>query len=97
MKSIILSIFVLGAIVCFSSCKNDKKEEAPAATETPAAPAATDVLPTPAPPPSPEPAQNAKGVWHYTCAKGCEGGAGAQGACAKCGGPLTHNATYHAQ
>jgi hypothetical protein len=46
-------------------------------------------------PPTPEPAQNAKGVWHYTCAKGCAGGAGSASACSKCGGTLAHNATYH--
>ena len=42
-----------------------------------------------------EPPQNAKGVWHYTCAKGCAGGGGAAGPCAVCGGPLAHNAVYH--
>lgn len=46
-------------------------------------------------PNSTEPAQNAAGVWHYTCAKGCEGGGGAVGSCAKCGGALAHNAGYH--
>ena len=46
---------------------------------------------------TPEPAQNAKGVWHFTCAKGCAGGAGAQGTCATCGGPLSHNQAYHQQ
>jgi hypothetical protein len=44
-----------------------------------------------------EPPQNAKGVWHFTCPKGCEGGAGAQGKCGKCGGDLAHNQAYHAQ
>lgn len=42
-----------------------------------------------------EPPQNAKGVWHYSCPKGCPGGAGAAGACAKCGTALAHNGTYH--
>ena len=42
-----------------------------------------------------DPPQNAKGVWHYTCGKGCAGGAGAAGNCSVCGGPLAHNATYH--
>lgn len=48
-------------------------------------------------PTTPEPAQNSAGVWHYTCANGCEGGAGAQGACPKCGGQMAHNAAYHNQ
>ncbi|MBK8504745.1 MAG: hypothetical protein IPL46_22565 [Saprospiraceae bacterium] len=42
-----------------------------------------------------EPAQNATGVWHYTCANGCAGGAGAAGKCATCGGDLAHNTAYH--
>lgn len=44
---------------------------------------------------TPEPAQNAKGVWHYTCPKGCAGGAGTMTACAKCGTQLQHNTVYH--
>lgn len=50
---------------------------------------------TPPPPGQPEPAQNANGVWHFTCAKGCEGGAGAIGPCPKCGEQLAHNQAYH--
>lgn len=46
-------------------------------------------------PNSTEPAQNAAGVWHYTCSAGCAGGAGAAGSCASCGGALAHNAAYH--
>lgn len=42
-----------------------------------------------------EPAQNSKGVWHYICAKGCAGGAGAKGPCAMCGAELQHNREYH--
>ena len=42
-----------------------------------------------------EPSQNAAGVWHYTCAKGCTGGAGATGPCATCGDTLAHNKAYH--
>ncbi len=71
----------------------------PAAT-TPAAPvspAPVTNTPPPPPPPAPpkEPAKNAKGVWHYTCSKGCKGGAGAVGPCEKCGATLAHNAAYH--
>jgi len=42
-----------------------------------------------------EPAQNAAGVWHYTCSKGCAGGSGTRGMCAKCGAGLDHNVAYH--
>ena len=44
--------------------------------------------------PTPPAAQNAKGEYHYTCAKGHPGAATA-GNCAKCGEPLTHNQAYH--
>lgn len=44
---------------------------------------------------TPEPAQNAAGVWHYTCPSGCSGGAGSAGKCASCGGDLAHNTAYH--
>ncbi|MCB0686297.1 MAG: hypothetical protein KDC53_07225 [Saprospiraceae bacterium] len=44
---------------------------------------------------TPEPAQNAAGVWHYTCPNGCSGGAGSAGKCASCGGDLAHNTAYH--
>ncbi len=46
-------------------------------------------------PNTPEPAQNAAGVWHYTCANGCAGGAGGAGSCQVCGGALAHNSAYH--
>lgn len=61
---------------------------APANVSAPTAPTITM-------PQSNDPAQNAAGVWHYTCAKGCPGGSGAMGKCSKCGGDLAHNAAYH--
>jgi len=42
-----------------------------------------------------EPDKNTAGVWHYTCGKGCVGGAGAAGNCGTCGSALTHNTAYH--
>ncbi|MFN0033446.1 MAG: hypothetical protein ACKVUS_00180 [Saprospiraceae bacterium] len=45
--------------------------------------------------PKTEPAQNAAGVWHYTCSKGCAGGGASATACAKCGNTLAHNSAYH--
>lgn len=57
---------------------------------------ATQAAPTmAAPAQKPEPAQNAAGVWHYTCPGGCSGGAGMASPCAKCGKTLTHNGEYH--
>ncbi len=44
---------------------------------------------------STEPGKNSAGVWHYTCVKGCSGGAAATGNCGSCGGNLAHNQAYH--
>ena len=44
---------------------------------------------------APEPAQNAAGVWHYTCSNGCEGGGGGATPCSTCGTLLVHNQAYH--
>ena len=41
-------------------------------------------------------AQNAQGVYHYTCSDGCAGGAAAAGNCISCGKALAHNQAYHA-
>ena len=48
-------------------------------------------------PAAPAPAQNAMGVYHYTCAKGCFGGSGTASNCTNCGGQLAHNQAYHNQ
>ena len=42
-----------------------------------------------------EPAQNASGVYHYTCPKACAGGAGSAVNCISCGTLLEHNSFYH--
>ncbi len=44
---------------------------------------------------SSSPAQNAAGVFHYTCANGCYGGAGTASKCKSCGSDLAHNKAYH--
>ena len=69
----------------------------PAANNPFASPAIAPTAATPIgnAPKAPEPAQNAKGVWHYTCPKGCDGGGGSAIACSKCGTTLAHNTTYH--
>jgi hypothetical protein len=71
----------------------------PAVTETPtdplAAPATTTAQTAATTPPTKEPPQNASGVWHYTCPKGCKNGGGAATPCATCGTTLAHNTAYH--
>lgn len=62
---------------------------------TPGATPGTTTTPQTITPPTPEPAQNASGVWHYTCSNGCAGGAGSAVACASCGSTLVHNTAYH--
>jgi hypothetical protein len=42
-----------------------------------------------------EPAQNANGVYHYTCKNACYGGAGTAINCNSCGELLVHNTAYH--
>ncbi|REE79781.1 hypothetical protein BX611_2677 [Lutibacter oceani] len=44
---------------------------------------------------TPAPAQNASGVYHYTCTNGCVGGSGTAANCNSCGNPLAHNQAYH--
>jgi len=90
------SFLVLSATLLFSACKNDSDAVRDAALESIKAgqPAAGDAAAT-TPPTTTEPPQNAAGVWHYTCPKGCAGGGGSAVACATCGTTLAHNAAYH--
>lgn len=94
-----VTIAALSAATLFYSCKNDGDAARDAAVQSVAAPQpagdAATAAPATNPAASPEPAQNAAGVWHYTCPKGCAGGAGTAAACAKCGTTLAHNAAYH--
>ena len=93
-------LIALCAVTLFSACGSDGDAVRDAATEnagggqSEAAPP-TAATPNVTPTPTPEPPQNAEGIWHYTCSKGCEGGAGTATACAKCGSTLAHNAAYH--
>ncbi len=86
-----LTILLFSTVITFSACNEStdsgKQEvkESPIVSEPPATPNAA----------TPEPPQNAAGVWHYTCSKGCAGGSGTAGNCAVCGGPLAHNSAYH--
>ena len=93
----ILTIVLLSSVISFYACNDSaaearKKEarESLGVVNPPATPNAA--IPNP---PTTEPAQNAEGVWHYTCSNGCAGGAGAAGPCATCGGTLAHNTAYH--
>jgi hypothetical protein len=96
------AILIISSALSFYGCnentKNPKTEAADTLTEVADTLNATNTAAQPnlATPTTPaEPPQNADGVWHYTCAKGCAGGAGAAGACATCGGALAHNQAYH--
>ena len=93
----ILAILLFSLALSFQACNNDKSDSTQETTTLPAPPSSvnpnTPVTATPSPTESP--AQNAAGVWHYTCSKGCAGGAGAAGVCSTCGGPLAHNQAYH--
>jgi hypothetical protein len=103
----ILAILLLSSALPFYGCNEktaDSKAENPitegSITEAPKTEVAdtikaTNITAQPNVVTPAEPAQNAAGVWHYTCSKGCAGGAGAAGNCATCGGPLAHNQAYH--
>lgn len=81
-----------GNILAHNTAYHNKANSTSPTSAPFANPAATPAATTP---PAAEPAQNAQGVWHYTCAKGCAGGAGSAGTCTTCSGTLTHNSAYH--
>ena len=97
----ILSIAALCAISVFSACGDDSAASKDAATETtgdqtpPADPTANFPTPIGTTTPTAEPPQNAAGLWHFTCPKGCKGGGGSAVPCATCGTTLTHSQAYH--
>ncbi len=103
----ILTIAALCAISVFSACGNDSAASQGAAVETPGDqqqpsadpmsnfPDPTATIGTGTPPPAAEPPQNAAGLWHYTCPKGCKGGSGSATPCATCGTTLVHSQAYH--
>lgn len=92
----ILQVLLLCSFMALTACNDAKKEATPASSDG-AVEMPTDMTNMTPPPTSttPEPAQNAEGIWHYTCGKGCAGGAGMAGNCTVCGGPLAHNQAYH--
>jgi len=88
----ILTIAVLCAATIFSACGNGEQSSQLTGEGT----GATDaIVPPPTDPSMAEPPQNAEGVWHYTCPKGCSGGGGSAAPCSQCGTTLTHNQAYH--
>jgi len=95
--------FLSLVLLVLVSCNSETAK--PKATQATPKPAVVTAPPPQAPPTfrSPnapneqgEPAQNAQGVWHYTCPNGHEGGAGNALPCSKCGTTLVHNQAYHA-
>jgi len=95
----IIPVLFLLSVFSFSAC-NDKasgpKQETSNTTTETNSPAPANTRTTPPTPTNAEPAQNAAGVWHYKCSKGCTGGAGSAVSCETCGLPLAHNQVYHA-
>ncbi len=93
----VLLVFSLALLTSCNSDSSDARDQARENLVVPESPATdpTSPIQTAPTPPAAEPAQNAEGVWHWTCSKGCAGGGGGAGSCATCGGPLAHNAAYH--
>lgn len=98
--TILKTVFCL-LVVCFISCKEAPErpdailDENYQPSEIQGAPNNATTAVPPATPNTPEPAQNADGVWHYTCPSGCAGGGAGATACATCGTTLVHNQLYH--
>ncbi|MFB9056950.1 hypothetical protein ACFFU9_09375 [Mariniflexile ostreae] len=83
----IFSILLFSALIGLYSCKektSTSKKEAQKEVQKSPVPTLTEA------------SQNAEGIWHYTCIKGCAGGAGsANVSCVTCGGIMVHNQAYH--
>ena len=98
MKSL-LYLFIIVCSAGLMSCSDKPARPAPVVTQSQIdaanARAASEANSGAAAATTPEPPQNAAGVWHYTCANGCAGGAGSAQACAVCGSTLAHNQAYH--
>lgn len=91
----IRTLLLLSSVLFFYGC-NDKSKTPEQTTTTPVEVSDTPKPTNPTTPATKEPAQNASGVWHYTCRIGCSGGAGSAVACQTCGTILAHNTAYHA-
>ena len=94
----IIPVLLLLSVISFYSC-NDKsstpKQETSNASKVSNSPTPANTKTTTQTPINAEPAQNAAGIWHYKCSKGCAGGAGSAVSCETCGLPLAHNQAYH--
>jgi hypothetical protein len=78
---------------CGAELDHNQAFHANDATTTPAATNPTSpIIQQPA---TPSAAQNAAGVFHYTCSQGCAGGSGSKGNCGSCGSELAHNQAFH--
>ena len=92
MKYSYLPVLLITTVFFFFACNNNtkstKQETQPVEVSTPPTPAA--------PAKQPASTQNSIGqVFHYTCLKGCVGGADSAVNCKTCGNLLTHNAAFH--
>lgn len=90
----ILAVLVLTSMILLYSC-NDTAKKSKEENTTPEEVKDTATEAAKLTPPLKEPAQNAAGVWHYTCRIGCPGGAGTAAKCKTCSNILVHNTTYH--
>jgi len=89
----ITALLLLSSVLFFYGCNDTSKTS----KQDTAKPVKASETTSPVNPSPVEPAQNASGVWHYTCRLGCAGGAGSAAKCETCGNTLAHNTTYHAK
>ncbi|GAA4269408.1 hypothetical protein [Hyunsoonleella aestuarii] len=93
----ILAVLFLSSVISFYSCNDSSKSKTKSTIEqtetentvsTPNAAAQNNT--------STQTTQSATGqVFHYTCVKGCSGGADSAINCTTCGTLLVHNAAFH--
>lgn len=92
----IFAILLFSFVISFYSC--NEKSKKPKQETVKSLKVSDPTVPLNATTPKPanaESPQNERGVWHYTCLKGCAGGAGSAVNCGNCGSLLVHNSIYH--
>lgn len=98
-----IALLIGCGLFVYSSCKKEvtnshSQKQNPVLAQPNNAPhisVPANMTPVSGPPTTQHPPQNSKGVWHFTCPKGCPGGGGEALPCQKCGMTLVHNQAYH--
>ncbi|MFN8281116.1 MAG: hypothetical protein U0V49_12630 [Saprospiraceae bacterium] len=98
-----IALLVFCCLLVYCSCKKEgtnsasQKQNSNTAqpNNSPHISVPANMTPVSGPPTTQHSPQNPKGIWHFTCPKGCPGGGGDASPCQKCGMTLVHNQAYH--